>query len=77
MPPVQQWLVIQQIEVRRPAGHEQVNDALRLRSDMRVPENAAIGAGISGQTFTSKQLIQCKPSKTHAEMVQQRATGKR
>jgi hypothetical protein len=33
---VQHRLVIKQVEMRRPAGHEQINDALRLRLEMRA-----------------------------------------
>ena len=37
---VEQRLVVEQVELRRPAGHEQVDDALRLRREVRRGEDA-------------------------------------
>ena len=36
----EQRLVVEQVELRRPAGHEQIDDALRLRRVMEFGEDA-------------------------------------
>jgi hypothetical protein len=42
---VEQRLVVEQIELRRTAGHEQIDHALRLRCKMWFAEHAEIGRG--------------------------------
>src|SRR5262249_11061826 len=67
---IEERLVIEKIELRRPARHEQVNDALRLRREMRLPKHTVIdGAGGA----LRKHVRERDAAETHAEAVEELA----
>ena len=73
---VEQRLVIEQVKLRRSAGHEQVNNPLRLRRKMRFVENACEGIAACG--FASKQRRNRDPAQAQrGGAEEQTAIGRR
>ena len=64
-------LVIEQVQLRRSARHEQVNDPFGLGRMVRLAENAAIGFG---RRFLTKQIGQRDAAESDAGLREERAT---
>ena len=67
---VQQWLVIVQIELARPAGHEQVDDALRLRLEVRLVEDA-LERGHGRATLVRQQRPERDPAEAERRLAEE------
>ena len=69
---VQQRLVVVEVELRRRAGHEQVDDALGLRREVRRAEDATVGIRC-GSGVRGKHLGQGRAAEACAEAVEELA----
>ena len=58
---IEERLVVERLDLRRPAGHEEVDDALRARGEMeRAAEHAAVGrrgAGLRGDPGQTRRAV--------------------
>ena len=70
---VEQRLVIKQVQVRRATRHEEVDDSLRFRGEVRAAEDAVV----SGLGALREKLIQSDAAEAHAEAVEKGAAVER
>src|SRR5262245_2133057 len=70
---VEQWLVIKQIELRRAAGHEEVNDPFCLRLEVRLVEYACKRIRCPARAFARKQCAEREAAETEGGIAQERA----
>jgi hypothetical protein len=69
-------LVIERIDVRRPAGHEEENDAPGLAGEMRLPGRQRIEAGIFGsEQFGEDRGQDQRAAQQRADRLASRATA--
>ncbi len=74
----QRRLGIERIDVRRPAVHEQVDDALGLGRKVRRARRQRVGVDhvLGGeQAFAAEELSQAERGEAHAAAAQQLAAG--
>jgi hypothetical protein len=71
----QLWLVIEEFQVTRRAGHEQINDVFGTSGEMRPLRRWAIGGGF-GRLYTS-QLAECNCAEAYAALFKEPAASER
>ena len=72
---VEHWLVVERLHLRRPAGHEEIDDALRLRREVELAAQHAtvLRAHDANALVRIDEVRESNPAEPHAEAAEHRA----